>query len=347
MRIIIPEKLKKGDKIAVVSLSWGGAGDPVIHDRYVLAKKRLEDDFGLIVVAMPHALKGSEFVEKHPELRAKDLMDAFKDSSIKAVFSAIGGTDTIRLMPYIDYDVIRNNPKIFMGYSDTTINHFMMLKAGVQSYYGPSILLEFAENVKMHTYTSEYFLKTLFTKEAIGEVKSPKEWTTEYLPWDNKENNATMRTMIPENKGYEVIQGSGIIEGPLIGGCIEVLDWMRGTELWPSKDVWKHAILFLETSEDEQSPDALLFQLRALRATGIFDEIAAVFVSKPYNETHYEAYKLIYKKVFTEEMKMPDFPIMYNGNFGHTSPMHPMPYMQKAKLDLDKKKFYILQTSSC
>ena len=137
-----PERLKKGDKIAVVSLSWGGLGDDMFIHKYDIAKVRLEKDFGLEVVAMPHALKGSEFVYVHPELRAKDLMDAFADPSIKGIFCAIGGDDSIRLLPYIDYEIIRNNPKIFMGYSDTTVSHFMMNKAGVVSYYGPSVMPE-------------------------------------------------------------------------------------------------------------------------------------------------------------------------------------------------------------
>lgn len=127
--MIKPCMLKKGDKIAIVSLSWGGLGDEKLIHKYYIAKQRLERDFGLEVVAMPNALKGSQFIYDHPELRAQDLMDAFSDKSVKGIFCAIGGDDTIRLLPYIDYDIIRNNPKVFLGYSDTTINHFMMYKA--------------------------------------------------------------------------------------------------------------------------------------------------------------------------------------------------------------------------
>ena len=129
--MIKPEKLHKGDRIAIVSLSWGGLGDEGLIHKYHIAKERLEKDFGLEVVAMPHALSGSKFVYEHPELRAKDLMDAFLDPSIKGIFSAIGGDDSVRILPYIDDEIIRNHPKIFMGYSDTTVSHFIMNKAGV------------------------------------------------------------------------------------------------------------------------------------------------------------------------------------------------------------------------
>ena len=151
--MIKPNALKKGDKIAIVSLSWGGLGDEKLIHKYYIAKERLEKDFGLSVVTMPNALKGSDFVYNHPELRAKDLMNAFRDETIKGIFCAIGGSDSIRLLPYIDYGVIYNNPKIFMGYSDTTVSHFMMRKAGLVSYYGPSVMCEFGEYVKMFDYT--------------------------------------------------------------------------------------------------------------------------------------------------------------------------------------------------
>ena len=153
--MIKPKMLNKGDKIAIVSLSWGGLGDEKLIHKYYIAKERLENEFGLEVVAMPNALKGSEFVYNHPELRAKDLMDAFMDESIKGIFCAIGGDDSIRMLPYINYEIIKNNPKIFMGYSDTTVSHFMLNKAGLVSFYGPSIMCEFGEYVKMFDYTKE------------------------------------------------------------------------------------------------------------------------------------------------------------------------------------------------
>lgn len=104
--MIIPKRLEKGDKIAIVSLSWGGLGDENFLHKYYIAKERLEKDFGLEVVTMPHALKGSEFVYNHPELRAKDLMDAFLDPAIKGIFSAIGGSDSVRLLPLgIEYEI--------------------------------------------------------------------------------------------------------------------------------------------------------------------------------------------------------------------------------------------------
>ena len=86
-----PRRLYPGDRVAMVSLSWGGLGDPQFLHKYDIAKKRLKEEFQLELVPMPHALKGSDFVARHPELRARDLMDAFRDRSIAAIFCASGG----------------------------------------------------------------------------------------------------------------------------------------------------------------------------------------------------------------------------------------------------------------
>ena len=104
--MIKPHRLQKGDKVAIVSLSRGMLGEDMFIHKFHIAKKRLEEDYGVEVVAMPNALKGIDYLYEHPEARAQDLMDAFRDPEIKAVFNAIGGDDSIRLLPYIDFDVL-------------------------------------------------------------------------------------------------------------------------------------------------------------------------------------------------------------------------------------------------
>ena len=153
-----PERLKKGDKVAIVSLSRGMLGEDWAIHKLDIAKERLENDFSLQVVVMPNALKGTKYLYEHPEARAKDFMDAFRDPSIKAIFNAIGGNDTIRLLPYIDFDIIKSNPKIFTGFSDTTVNHFMLHKAGLVSYYGASVTISCSGIRRISTY-KESFMK--------------------------------------------------------------------------------------------------------------------------------------------------------------------------------------------
>jgi len=290
---------------------------------------------------MPNSLKGSEYLDKYSEARAEDMMNAFKNKEIKAIFSNIGGDDTLRLLPLIDFDVIKNNPKIFMGYSDTTVNHFMCYKAGLTSFYGPSILAEFAENVEMHDYTIKSIEKTLFSSKPVGDIKASKQWTSEWLTWEKKENSKIKRKLNKENRGYEILQGRGKIRGKLIGGCIEVLDWLRGTILWPELYEWENIILFLETSEDQPSPDYIRWYLRSLNAVGIFKKINGIIIGKPRDEKYYEEYKDQYLKVIRDEAKRDDLPIMYNLNFGHTSPIFILPYGVEAEIECDNDKFKI------
>lgn len=339
-----PRKLNKGDRVAIVSLSWGGLGEPKLIHKYYIAKERLENEFGLEVVAMPNALKGSEFIYNHPELRAKDLMDAFEDKSIKAIICAIGGDDSVRLLPYINYDSIRDNPKIFMGYSDTTVSHFMLNKAGVVSYYGPSIMCEFGEYVKMFDYTKDAVKNILFNNTENYEVKSSEYWSNDHIPW-NEDNVKNQKKLIKEEYGYEVLSGAGIVKGQLIGGCIDVFPMIIGTEIWPSIDKWNDKILLLETSEDKIAPDYLLWYLRNLGAQGILNRINGIIVGKPQDEVYYEEYKEIYLKII-KEFNCENLPIIYNINIGHAFGTGLLPLGIKYEINLKNKTIKFLESAT-
>ena len=341
--MIKPNKLKKGDIVATISLSSGMAGEKVFRHRYEMGKKRLEEDFGLKVIETENSLKGIDYLDKYPEKRAEDLMNAFLNKEVKAIISNIGGEDTIRLLPYIDFDIIRNNPKIFMGYSDTTVNHFMMYKAGLVSYYGPCVMCEFAENNKMHDYTKKYIKEVLFDNKENIKIKSSPEWTSQFLDWAEKSNDNISRKMNKEAHGYEVIQGSGAVEGELIGGCLDVFQMLIGTNIWPTKEEWKNKILYLETSENEIEPVLVEYLLRNLIAQEIIDNINGIIVGKPQSEKYYNEYKEVYSKMIGKEAKRPDLPILYNVNIGHTAPMCILPNGIKAKIDLDNREIVFLE----
>lgn len=341
LNLIKPKKLEKGDKVATVSLSWGGAGDEEILWRYYQGKKRMEEVFGLEVIEMPHTLKGSEYVYNHPEERAKDLMDAFKDDSIKGIISCIGGNESIRLLPYIDFDVIHNNPKIYTGYSDSTITHLMCLKAGVSSYYGLSVLNDFAENIAMSDYTIEWANKVLFETDIIGRIPTSKVWTSQRLEWI-EENKDTARKF-NVNSDYELLQGSAIVSGPLIGGCVEVLEMVKGTPLFPDKESFDGSILFLETSE-VMPPDWMVEDnLRNYGIQGILSSINGIVFGKPQGNALYEEYKPIIRKVLAE-FGRPDMPVLLNASFGHNEPKCLIPYGAKAEINCEQRSFSILES---
>lgn len=334
--MIVPEKLKKGDTVAIVSLSSGMGGEKEFLHRYLLGKQRLENEFGLNVVTMPNALKGCDYLYKHPEERANDLMEAFKDKNIKAIFTMIGGDDSIRIIPFINQNLIKENPKIFIGYSDTTVTNLLLYKLGITSYYGPALLSEIAENGSMHNYTKNHLENALFKSENIM-IESSQEWTNDRIDWTDSSKNDEFRKMTKEEHGYEILQGSGIFEGRLLGGCLEVLNMIIGTDIWPNIEEWKNKILFIETSEMKPSPDDVVYFLRHLAALGVLNQINGIIIGKPKGETYYEEYKKAFLKVIAEELGLTDMPIMYNVNFGHSAPMCTIPYGLKARVDLNEK----------
>ena len=341
-----PRRLRPGDRIAAVSLSWGGPA--TFPHRYQAGKQQLQDEFGLTVVETPHALKDASWLERNPRARADDLMAAFADPSIKAIISTIVGEDSIRLLPYLDLHVIRSNPKIFMGYSDTTITHMVCFKAGLVSFYGPAMMAGFAENGGLFPYMVHSVRKTLFSSATIGKLEPNQAgWTVEFLDWAEPENQSKKRTLNPST-GWKVLQGQGTWQGRLIGGCFEVLDWLRGTDFWPEPETWKGAILFLETSEEAPSPSAVLRGLRCYAAMGILKELSGILFARPGGQVpieQFDEYDQAILQVVAEEEDLRNLPIISHMDFGHTDPMLILPYGLQAEIDCKTGRVALLENA--
>ena len=176
-------KLRKGDKVAIVSLSCGMLGEEFCSHNIEIGVKRLQE-YGLEPVFMPNALKGIEYLKTHPQARAKDLKDAFLDVSIAGIICAIGGDDTYRLLPYLMEDAefieaVEKHPKLFTGFSDTTINHLMFYKLGLSTYYGPNFICDLGEIAnEMLPYSKAAFESYLEGNES-REIVSSDIWYEE------------------------------------------------------------------------------------------------------------------------------------------------------------------------
>lgn len=341
--MIKPKRLHPGDTVALVSPSSGMAGDAAYAHRAALGKRRLEQKFGLNVVVMPNAMRGAEALYRAPQARADDWMQAVRDPDIHGIVTMIGGDDTVRLLPYIDFDLLRDNPKVFMGYSDTTVNHFMMYKAGVTSFYGPCVLAEFAENNAMHDYTKRYVEQALFAAPEVLEISPSPRWTSALLDWADPANDDIARPMTQDTRGYELLQGSGAVQGRLLGGCVDVLPMIIGTALWPEAQNWRDTLLFLETSEEYPAPSTLRYLLRNFAAQGILQQLGGMLFGKPRDERYYQEYKEVLLQVVGDEAGRPDMPILYNMNFGHTAPICVLPYGAKAEIDCTDRAFKLLE----
>lgn len=333
-----PQKLNRGDTVAIVSLSSGIAGDDSIVWRTYQGIQRLQEIFGLKVKIMPHALKGSAFTQQHPELRASDLNEAIRDRAVKAIISSIGGDDAIRIWPYVDCEALQSFPKIFSGYSDSTTVHMMFYKMGITSFYGPALLTDFAENVNMDSYTIKDIEKNWFNSESIGEVRPAKYIRPYGLNW-NIENKAIARPIV-QQQGYILLQGRVNVTGHLIGGNLETLVDIKDSELFPQLNDFEQTILFLETSEDMPKPDEFREMLFQLFEKGVFHKVNGIIFGKPFNNVYYEQYKDEILTFFNEET-LKHLPILYNLSFGHNEPKHILPYGVEAQINCETKQFFI------
>lgn len=351
-----PKQLSLGDKVAIVSLSSGMLGEDFCKHTLLLGEKRLKE-FGLKPVFMPNCLKGINDLKEHPEKRAKDLKDAFMDNSIKGIICAIGGDDTYRLLPYLMEDkefleCVKRNPKIFTGFSDTTINHLMFYKLGMTCYYGPNFICDLGEmETTMLPYTRKAFEGYLKGNEQ-REIISSEIWYEERTDF-SAAAMGSKRICHREKKGFEILQGTGCFQGKLLGGCIEsIYDILSGVRyrdeqeicekysLFPSLEEWKNSILFLETCEEKPTPQQLKRELLKLKEQGVFDVINGLVIGKPQDEKFYDEYKSIYLEVADNK----HLPILYNVNFGHALPRCVLPYGINTKVDMERKKLIFLES---
>ncbi len=337
MELIKPPRLQKGDTIGLISPSSGLAG--LVPHRVEQAKRML-GELGFKVKMGEHALKTDGYVSTSPAERASDLEQMFQDSEVKGIISMIGGNHSNHLLPLLNYQLIKSNPKVFMGFSDITVLHLALhTQAGLVTFYGPAALGQFGENPGMLEYTQEYLKKALMSASPVGEIHPSKEWTEEVLNWFGKKDLERPRAL-KQNQGYTWLR-KGNASGPILGGCITSMMHVLGTKFWPNMN---GKILLLETPEGEDftkgenigNVDAYLMDLQ-LR--GIFDQIRGIVFGRPFGYTEKEKIQL--QSAILQHTSGYSFPILYGVDIGHTDPMLTIPLGVKVSLDSGKNHFSI------
>ncbi|HEM3611168.1 TPA: LD-carboxypeptidase [Streptococcus suis] len=308
------KKLKKGDHIRIVSPS--SSIERVGGFEVNLAAKEKLEDLGFKLSFSEHYFENDMFDSAPIASRVADLEAAFADESVDAILTTIGGFNSNELLPYLDFDLIAQNPKIFCGYSDTTaLLNAIYAKTGMPTYMGPAY--SSFKMVQAQEYQTEAWLKAV-TQDSFDLIPSP-EWSSDawYLP-------DAPRTFYPtEWKVYNPGQASGIA----IGGNISTLNLLTGTEFAPRPDKY---ILFLEEAEDDDyliiarhltallqaypNPQALVFG-RFPKETKMTEEILLAILDK----------HPILKKV----------PVLYDLDFAHTQPLFTITIGGQVELDTE------------
>ena len=338
---------KRVKTIGIVSLSSGILGEPFIKHELDRGVRRLEED-GLRVKFLPHALAGLEYVQAHPEERAGDLLQAFADPEIDMVLCAVGGDDTYRLLPALFEDGALQRvvtDKIFLGFSDTTLNHFMLHKVGLSTFYGQAFLPDVCElGPEMLPYTGGFF-KELIRTGSIREITPSSVWYRERESYDESQTDVPLPELV--NGGFRLLQGPGQFSGKILGGCIDSMYDMfdgeryadmpalcRKYDLFPAADEWQGRILLLESSEERPSPEKYERALRFLKDAGVFGAVSGVLAGKPMNEVHAAEYERLLVQVIDD----PSLPILTNLSIGHALPRSIIPFGVPAAVDAEAQK---------
>jgi len=271
--------------------------------------------------------------------RSEELHTAFRDQSIKAILCTIGGYSCNELLSHLDYNLIKENPKIFCGFSDITILHqALYTQADLLTFYGPAAIVNFADYPNPVQFTSDNFFGAV--KGYTGQVPQSQGWSQEWLDWGDVKTDLTLRTLT-FNTGWKWLR-SGKTTGKLLGGCLPALARLIGSKYAVD---YKDGILLIETPESDSSPDQpfRLDKARSimtdLRNAGILSSIIGLVIGRPY--MYNVDMKSKFETMILEQCYDTSFPILVDVDIGHTHPTLTLPLGCIVSLDSDKNGFKI------
>ncbi|MEI6191066.1 MAG: S66 peptidase family protein [bacterium] len=323
MKKTYSKKLEKGDEIRVVAPSRSIS--IISQANREIANKRLMG-LGLKISFSKNVEETDDFGSSSIKSRVADLHKAFLDKKVKAVFTVIGGFNCNHLLKYLDWNIVKNNPKIFIGFSDTTaLQNAIFAKTGLVTYSGPA-WSTFGQ--KLHfDYTMDYFKKCLMDNK-VFEVKSSKEWTDDAWYMDQDKRNPV------KNDGWLVIN-KGKASGTILGANLCTFNLLQGTEYMPSL---KNSILFLE---DDETSNSELFDrdLQSLIHLSDFKGVKGIVIGRFQNASKMTNKKLI--QIIKTKAELKNIPVIANVDFGHTSPIITFPIGGEVCMDANKKSIVI------
>ena len=328
-RMRTPPRLHPGDHVAIVSPSWAGAG--VFPQVQEIALRVLRDELGLVPVEYPT----TRHVGASAKERAHDLNAAFADPDIKAVMAVIGGEDQITVLPHLDVDVLRDNPKAYFGYSDNTNILNYLWNLGIVSYHGGSTLVHLARPGGVHPVSMTSLRHALFDHQTV-DIVPVTEFTDLQCKW---EDLSTLERALPtmSEPGWHWHHATKNVTGPTWGGNLEIVHWNLAANRWIlPNDSYEGCVLILETSEEMPSADEVFRMLRNMGERGLLAQFLAVVFAKakawhthaPLNENERTAFREDQEAAVLRALDTynRDAIFVYGPDFGHTDPQYVLPY---------------------
>ncbi|MFJ5777161.1 S66 peptidase family protein [Streptomyces sp. NPDC093094] len=334
---VYPPKPSPGDRIAVIS---PGAGLPGLFPQpYELGLERLRKEFGLEPVEYPATRK----MGSTPQERADDVHAAFADPDVKAVIASIGGDDQITVLPLLDRELIRANPKPFIGLSDNTNLLAYLYNTGIVGYHGASVMCELGRPGAMNPLTAESLRAALFTSGPY-ELRPAGHWNDVNRDWADPATFESEPAMRPGD-GWTWVNADRVVEGRSWGGCLEILAWllMADREIAPDPAWYEGGVLLLETSEEMPSGEEVFRILRNMGERGLLSPFSALLMGraktwsfeKPNTPEAAARYAQEQREAVLRAMRVyaPDTLIVFDVDFGHTDPQLVLPYGGLIRVD--------------
>ncbi|MEO5975461.1 MAG: S66 peptidase family protein [Ilumatobacteraceae bacterium] len=338
-----PSRLRADDTVAVISTSWGGPHIfPHIFDKGI---SNLRDLFGLRIKEYATTRMSPSKLAANPQQRALDLNQAFGDESVSAVIVSIGGEDSARILEHLDANLIRANPKILIGFSDTTTQHLFCHNLGLVTFYGPSVMAGISQ-LQRFPEAASHIREMLFEPRDTYRYQPFPNWTSGYPDWSDQANAGQVKAL-RQHDGWRWLNGSGVHAGRLFGGCFEVLEFLKGTRHWPAEMFWKDRIIFLETSEDKPTVNQVRQWLFNYGVQGVFDQAVGLLIGRAHGYTDGEKSALdemIFKTV-VDQFGAASLPIITNLDFGHTDPQWLLPLGVSAEIDCEQRTLRLLEAA--
>lgn len=316
-----PPALRPGDTIGIITPSFPApARFPERYARGIEQLKRM----GFIVREGSCTHRSEGYRSASIQERAEEFNALLRDPDVKAMISTIGGTNSNSLLPYIDYEALRRQPKVIMGYSDVTaLLLACYTQTGVTTFYGPAVVPSFGEYETMFADGERYVREVLgLERMAPYTLDVPLEWTEEMIDWSTQDREKTFRP----NEGWLTLR-DGQVRGNLIGGNMNTMTGFLKSDYFPELN---GAILFLEDSFKTMADEER--SLSMLKLAGVFDVISGLVIGK---HEHFDAAgaPFSFEELLLEVLGDVDFPILTNVDIGHTFPSHVFPIGIEVELD--------------
>ena len=323
MKLLYPSPLQSGDTVMVIAPS---SPSTYIRENVMQVAKQRFNELGLQVKFAPNF--HSDLFISTPESiqnRVDDIHTAFADKTVKCIFTILGGYHCNQLLDLLDFDLIKNNPKVFCGFSDiTALNNAILAQTGLVTFCGP--YYSSFGMLRGFEFTMDAFKKAIMSDKEF-DINVSTEWADD--PWYRDQEN---RTFI-KNSGAPVMH-DGAAHGNLIGGNLSTFALLQGTKYMPSD--FDDIVLFVE-DDSESSEDTFIRQLNGVLMQDFANKIRGILVGRFQKSTNPDI-KKIYQTI---QNRMPNVPVIMNLDFGHTTPLLTIPTGAYCKMNARGNEFEI------